>query len=242
MASLVAVVSVVLVALDAPAAVRTLPAVAQVLVLPGYVLVAALLSSPTPSAVERLVMSVGGSIVIAILGGLALAWSNVGLTPLSWAVLLALITLIGSAAAWRLRSHADRAAASLVLPRLRGMDALALTIAAMAVVGIIVGTRVLAADAEAPPPAQLWMVPPSETSAIAHLGVRAGNSGEYVVRLTSAGNLLEEFTLSLTGEETWQRGVEFTPSVRERPIVARLYDADGNELRFVVLQPPTSQD
>src|SRR5258708_19924598 len=64
-----------------------------VLVLPGYALTAALLPNRSLGVAERLMFSLGLSLAVVILGGLALNWTPFGLRAISWAVLLAGLTL-----------------------------------------------------------------------------------------------------------------------------------------------------
>jgi hypothetical protein len=235
----VALATIVAVALQAPSALRLIVALPLVFLAPGYALLATLFAPSTLQGVERLVMAVGSSIGITMLVGLLLAWSPLALGPLSWAVVLAAITLVGLGLAYirRRRSHAarpDRAARGI---RLR--DAVPILVASLAAIAILVGTREIAADQEPPPPTQLWMLPTAADSPDARLGVRAGSPGNYTVRVTSTGVLLQEFPIALAAGGAWETILPFTTEERERPIVARLYEDGGDqELRFVVLQPP----
>src|SRR5712692_8392038 len=79
-----------------PIRIVTLP---LVLVLPGYALTSALFPNRSLGVAERLVFSLSLSLIIVILGGLALNWTPFGLRPGSWAVLLSGITLAAGAVA-----------------------------------------------------------------------------------------------------------------------------------------------
>jgi uncharacterized membrane protein len=70
-----------------------------VLVLPGYALTSALFPNHSLGVAERLVFSLSLSLIIVILGGLALNWTPFGLRASSWAVLLGGFTLGASAVA-----------------------------------------------------------------------------------------------------------------------------------------------
>ena len=85
---------------DVPVRILTLP---LVLVLPGYALTAAMFPKRAFGIPERLVFSLSLSLIIVILGGLALNIMPFGLRASSWAVLLGVITLgaIGVALARR---------------------------------------------------------------------------------------------------------------------------------------------
>src|SRR5215831_9505820 len=80
-----------------PGRILTLP---LVLVLPGYALTSALFPRRTLGVPEHLVFSLSLSMVIVILGGLALNWTPFGLRASSWAVLLGGITLGASVVAF----------------------------------------------------------------------------------------------------------------------------------------------
>jgi hypothetical protein len=73
------------------------------------------------------------------------------------------------------------------------------------------------------------------------LGMRAGpGGGQYEVRLSSAGEVIQNFDLTLAEGEAWERLVVVPADARQHALVARLYrGTDGVELRFVFLQPPT---
>ncbi len=75
---------------EVPVRILTLP---LILVLPGYALIAAMFPERVFGIPERLVFSLGLSLIIVILGGLALNITPFGLHASSWAVLLGGITL-----------------------------------------------------------------------------------------------------------------------------------------------------
>lgn len=67
-----------------------------VFILPGYALTSALFARQASGMTERLVMSLGVSLILVISGGLVLNLTPSGLLPGSWAVLLGGITLAAS--------------------------------------------------------------------------------------------------------------------------------------------------
>ncbi|MGH9422140.1 MAG: hypothetical protein ACRD3J_19340, partial [Thermoanaerobaculia bacterium] len=90
-----------------------------------------------------------------------------------------------------------------------------------------------------PAPDQLWMVPAGPSGEV-RLGMRAGpGGGNYAIRLSSAGDVIQSFELTLAEGETWERLVVVPAQDLQLALVARLYSGtDGAELRFVFLQPP----
>jgi hypothetical protein len=239
-AGVFAVIATAVVVIDAPPILRAAFSIPLVLFLPGYALINALLPSKELPAVERLTIAIGASLSLTILWGFLLAVSPVRLGAIQWTVMLAAATLVLLIVALHRRGQRHEPSPSLTIPRLRSLDAVLLAAAALSLVGVIFGMRIITAQLEEPPPALLWMLPASDGTLGAQLGVRAGRpEGGYLVRVTSAGVTLHEFRLSLDIGETWETLVAFTEQDRARPIVARLYDATGDqELRFVVLQPP----
>ncbi len=228
--------------IQAPPIVRLIPALPLVFYAPGHVLVSALFPPRSLPALERLLMSVGGSIAITILVGLSVAVTPFGLGPVTWTVALASITVLGVAVAWLRRRGAYPGSPASRLPRIKLRDGLPMLVAGVGTVAILIGTRTMAADQEPAPPAQLWLLPGDPGSPVARLGMRAdGIGGDYTIRLTSAGLLLQEFAIRVDAEGSWERDITLSDEARRQPIVGRLYDdASDTELRFVVLQPPTN--
>jgi signal transduction histidine kinase len=242
LAALAALGAVAAVILGASPLVRAVVAVPLVLFLPGYALVSMLIPALVIPAVERLLLAAGSSIAVTILAGLALAWSGVGLGPLSWAVTLAVITLVSLAVAWFRRLRRGLVGPGLGFATMPRLAALMVLVAALVAADVVLGSQLIAGEQQSPAPAEMWMLPIDQAPANARLGVRAGaDGGNYVVRVSEEGVELQEFSISLRPEEVWERLISFTPEVRARPIVARLYqDASDTEMRYVVLQPATN--
>jgi hypothetical protein len=227
--------------IDLPPVVRIVPAVPLVLFAPGYAVQAIVFRRDSLASVDRLIIALGMSMVIAIVAGLLLAAVGIPLAPLTWTGLLSLLTIGATGVAWLRRQQLrDDAPTSHGAWRMRWRDALRLALAGVSVLLIMLGTRQITASFEQPIPAQLWLLPDDDGSLGARLGVRSGGvGGTFFIRLTAAGVLLEEFSVRLAQGETWQTDVQFTASERRQPIVGRLYDDPSSaEIRFVVLQPP----
>ena len=233
-----AVASVPAVALAVPEPLRFVLALPLVLALPGYSLLMALLPDNALPALDRVLIGGGASLALSILVGIVLGISPLGLGPLTWALGLSLPTVVLCGVAWWRRQGGTRLPTGTTTPvALRPLAILGVT--TVAVIGILVATRAIAARVEPLPPVQLWMLPAGPDTTAAMVGVRGGEPvGEYLIRLTSAGALLYEFRVTLGSGETWQELVPLTQLDRQRPVVARLYHVDDlAEIRFVVLQP-----
>jgi hypothetical protein len=227
------------VALDLHPLLRSALAIPLVLLLPGYGLVTALLPSLVLPAVERLLLAVGSSIAITILTGLALAGSGLGLSALGWALSLGLTTIVVSGVAWARRVQRGIRGPGFAMTRMPRMGALMMVVALLVVVNVLLGSRLIASEQQNPAPAALWLLPLNDEPLEARMGVRAdGDGGPYRVRLSSGGSVLQEHHLELDDGEVWELIVEFSDEVRQRPVVARLYEGTSEaEIRFVVLQP-----
>src|ERR1700676_5175553 len=79
-----------------PALIGTILALPLVFVLPGYTLTEALFYQKMLNGTHRLVLSLGLSLALAILGGLLLNVLPIGLQAQSWAMFLGLITTVFS--------------------------------------------------------------------------------------------------------------------------------------------------
>jgi hypothetical protein len=241
--AIVAIANVVAVGLNLPPIIRTPLAIPLVLYLPGYALARALLPQAALSRVELVVISVTLSIAVSALGGLLLALTPNGLNPLSWVLMLSAVAIGAAFVASRRRFEPDAAIDwPGRWPRPSRVEVAVLGLAALAVAVILTGTTVIASRMVPPPPAQLWMLPIDGQPNEALLGMRAGTpGGSYVIRLTSSGNQIAEYPVTLGDGEQWQTTVTFNPADRTKPIVARLYEGQStSDIRFVILAPSTA--
>jgi len=240
--ALVAFVAMLLVALDANGLVRVLIGIPLVLFLPGYALISGFFPTQVIPAVERLLIAVGASIAISLLAGLVLAVVGVRLTPNSWTVTLAAVTLVGLIVAWLRRVHYGVAGPGLGIATMPRISAFFVLVAALLALNILAGSRVASVAQSSLPPTQLWMVPVADKPGEAQLGVRnGGDAGDYVLRLSSRGQTVHEFDLTLAAGQVWATLVTLPADVASDAVVARLFQAGSDtELRFVVLEPPTN--
>jgi len=226
---------------DAAPVIRLVVAIPLVLFLPGYVLLDALFPARVLPAIERLLVSVGASIALTIITGLAIAAVRVPLEPRAWAATLTLLVTVGSIIALVRRVRRRIPGPGFPIAGMPRAGAVVLGIAVLLAADGVRGSRLVAADQQPPAPLQLWMVPVQGHPDDANLGVRAGGDpASYRLVISAAGDVIYEFDLSLASGETWERDVTFAADLREMPIVARLYEgASPIETRFVVLQPAT---
>jgi uncharacterized membrane protein len=187
-----------------------------VFVLPGYALTSALYpgepeydDGSSLGLAERFVFTLGFSLVITVLSGLALA-ATVGLRMFSWVAILSAITLIGIvAAAWR-RWKAPRP----LLPRFAiPVRSLVLLEFAVVIAAAAVTLDVVAAQRETHPGfTQLSMLPATTVHSV-RLGVTSHESAStgYSLDLVSDKRVYRHWRLSLRPGESWVRIVTLPP-------------------------------
>ena len=237
--AVVAVVASTLTFQDAAPVIRSIVAIPLVLFLPGYVMLEALFPARVLPAIERLLVSLGTSLALTIVVGLAIAAVRVPLEPRSWVVALTLLVLALALAALFRRLRLGISGPGLPISGVPRGGAVLLGLALLLAADVVLGSRLIATDQRPPAPLQLWMVPVDDQPADALIGVRAGGAAaDYRLIISAAGEDIYEFDLELTAGETWERTVTFASDLREVPIVARLYEGtSAAETRWVVLQP-----
>jgi uncharacterized membrane protein len=192
------------------------------LFLPGYALTAAVFARRRIGPAQFAVLSLGLSLCVLALGALLLNYVPGGIGPVSWAVLLALVTLNGCRVAALRRPAAKKATASQGWPRLR------LTAWSS---GFLVGALLCTATAlalnfttmsakHANGYTALWLLPPTPADS-ATGGARIGVSSEeqrrtaYLLRVRVSGRPAEIVrSFSLDPAET--RVLKLAPT-RQRP-------------------------
>lgn len=228
-------------ALDGLPIIRALLTVPLVLFVPGYALVSALFPALVVPAVERLLMAVGGSIALAIVAGLVLGVTPIGLNAAAWAMVLVTLTLVLIGVAWARRVRAGVVGARPHIASMPLRAAILMFISVLVIADVLLGARLAATQAQTPVPVQLWLIPVSGAHEQARLGMRAGpDGGDFHIALTTQGESIHDFNVHLAPQQTWETVVLFPEEIRAQPIVARLYEGTSEqESRFVTLQPVT---
>ncbi|MBX0326320.1 DUF1616 domain-containing protein [Oscillochloris sp. ZM17-4] len=250
--ALAAVGAAVALAPGLPTLLRAPFTITLTLALPGYALLAALDPGREIGGIELLVLRLGSSMVIVILGGLLLNLTPWGLRNDLWAALLMTVTMVAAGVALarrRLaaeeRGSAERAAHRPAL-RLRPIQLALLALAALLLANAVGTARSGALTQHTTGFTQLWML---EVSGAAPGTVRLGVSNQelrpmsYVLRLTEGGRVLNEWAdLELQAGAQWEI-TEVLPIAdqQKRPVEASLYVADDPNTiyRHTVLWPGT---
>jgi hypothetical protein len=218
--------------LPADSIVRLMCALPLVLFLPGYAITAALFPPRSLGFPERLLFSLGLSVIATALTGLALNLTPWGLQTSTWAIALAAIVLLACAIAWRRRQDA----AITVAPgdtqfKLRLRDGLLLGLAVLVTATAIGLTRLPVAPNGVAGYTSLWMIPANpDSSNDFRLGLNSAEFTETRYRLqVSVGDQVVQAwpELSLKPGEAWETTIGVrSDQVVSGTIVADLYRLD----------------
>jgi uncharacterized membrane protein len=205
------------------------------LLLPGYALVSALFPNHSLGVAERLMFSLGLSLAIVILGGLALNWTPFGLRASSWAVLLAGITLAASAVALVRRRGQSISAPGWLRVGNVGLtlrQGLLLGLAAAIVCGAV-AVSIIGAERQAYAGfTQLWILPAGGANAenAVRLGVsnRESTAMEYRLAVNVGGKVVKQWpAIDLEPNEQWEATLVLPPTTSVARVEADLYRADA---------------
>ena len=223
--------------LNVPIILRLPLVAALVLFIPGYGLLSALMVGSGLSALERTMVAIAVSVALTILTGLLMALFGLPIERMNWVYALTAISVAGLLVGWVRRWQKGIEGPRTALMRTPVRQTALVVIAALILVNIVAASRIIASNQLGDPPAQLWMLEGSNPYT-ADLGFRAdANGGAYRLVLSSAGETVQQWTVSAGPSETWETQVALTPEQRSVPLVARLYAGDSQvEMRYVVLQ------
>jgi uncharacterized membrane protein len=206
-----------------------------VLLLPGYALVSALFPNRSLGVLERLVISLGLSLIIVIIGGLALNWTPFGLRASSWTVLLAGITLAASAVALVRRRGQEISTLGWLGVGDIGLtlrQGLLLGLAALIVCGGVAVSIIGTSRQSYAGFTQLWILPAG--GANAENAVRLGVSNmestamEFRLAVNVDGNVVKEWpSIDLEPNEKWEATLVLLPTGPVARVEADLYRADA---------------
>ena len=219
--------------------ISTLLALPMVLALPGYAVVTALFPRRVMGRVEQVVLSLGLSLAIAVLGGFALNWTSSGLRSSSWAMLLSGIT-IGGCIVGLARQHGH------LMPDIEGLRTEHLGVGltwrqvllgglAMVIVGgaLTLSTMGAAQQQRAQRFTQLWILPASgaQAKSAVHIGIRNMEQATvtYSLDLTVDGKVATVWpAIPLRPDEQWEATFALPASdqTAARRVEAVLYRAD----------------
>jgi hypothetical protein len=247
LAMAVAGIAVAIVLLDfATPPIRIAATLPLVLLLPGYALTLALFARQVPETPSQLLLSVGLSLAITILEGLALNLTPWGLQAVSWALALGGTTLAaGIVALLRGRHSSPPVAAPATGPTIRqGL--------LMGVGAAFLFAAIFIASSPAPQQGlegytNLWMVP-ADTGSPSTLQVGVSSlefaTTQYKLQLEADGKVIQEWpAIMLEPSQTWEADATIRPELLNAgPIKAVLYrlDAPAQVYRHALWWPSRS--
>ena len=191
-----AVLAMLLLALALPgglsAALRLLIALPLVLVLPGYAVTAAVFPRRRLGAPETIAFSLGLSLAVLVLAGLALSLTPWGMGTVPWGIFLGVMAL-AAAGGWRRQHGMSGVGGTIPLPAART----ALPFAAAALIVLAALRLAIVGQAQQPQAGftQLWILPAPASAGNAG-AIRVGIATKepaptrYIVRLSAGGRTL----------------------------------------------------
>lgn len=208
-----------------------------VLILPGYAFTSALFPNRSLGVPQRLVFSVGLSLLIVILGGLALNWTPFGLQASSWAVLLSSITL-GASAVALLRRHRQSAPAAgwmqVANVGFAWRQGMLMGLAALIVCGAVAVSIIGAARQTYPGYTQLWILPVGGANSKDEVQLGVSNSESASQEYLLVVNFYSEISIKwppiyLNPNEKWVNTLSLPTitSADAAKVEADLYRADA---------------
>lgn len=217
------------------------------LVLPGYAIGAALFPQRALGIPERIVFSVGLSLAVVALGGLALNLTPWGLRTESWTVLLCATTCLASLIALKQQRSLVAASAPTGIG-LNGRQVLLLGLAVIVVVAAIGLARTPAPQQSVQGYSLLWMLPSNDGDPNAvRLGVESMElaSAQYRLEVKVDGQAAQAWSsITLVPGEKWEDRIVLPAGTSANATVeAALYRLDDPQsvYRQVTLRRGVSQ-
>ena len=216
-----------------------------VLVAPGAAAGLALFPRGTLDRAERVLVSLVGSVVVAIVLGFLMTRIGIRLTPISWTVALALVTVGGIAGAvirvggTRSIHVPDR----IAVPTGRSIPRLDLRLVAVAALVTLSAAGIARLGASAQPEpgfTQLWLLPGAGDAL--RIGVADEEAGPVTYRLvlrSATGTIAEWKDVRLAPGQRWERSVT-VPAAARGSVELLLYRADSPGIVYRRVGLPSS--
>ncbi len=209
-----------------------------IMVLPGYVLCVALFPQRDFPAYGRILLSLGLSIAVTVLGGLLLNLTPWGIQTTTWVFWLGGVTLgVTVLAALRRLSQPPSSISNDLAHTAWRFDLRAGSALLFGLAILLVSFALLITRAPAPPQGlegytQLWLLPDPNTKTAVRLGISSNEfeTTNYKLELQLGGKELQEWTpIILKPGEDWETTVTLPKPVGSDTIEALLYRLDQPE-------------
>ena len=223
---------------------RVILAIPMVFMVPGYAVVCALFPRPTFKLAEQVLLSICGSITLAILAGFVLHWTPWGLQATSLIAILTGITFAAYIVAV-LRRNEQVTFTILTRPKyvsLRPIHILSIAAACFIFVGAIVIARTPVSASNVQGYSQLWVLPANQTNQAVRLGVRSEEFAdvEYRVEVRIGNAIVHTWpSIELKPGQQWEATTDLpTGRTTDQDVVVQLYrlDVPDTVYRRVVLR------
>jgi uncharacterized membrane protein len=213
--------------------VRLVCALPLVLILPGYALTAAFFPMRALDMPVRVLFSLGLSLAVAALGGLALHWMSVSLQVGTWVGMLVGMVVVASVVAWVRRRPNPSLSPSPVTThfRLSRRDALLLGLAILVTGAAVELTQLPVSPNGVSGYTVLWMIPAGDGNpSDFRLGVNSDEftATTYRLQVTANGHTLREWPeLKLAPGDSWEASITLSSDPTSvGPVEAFLYRSD----------------
>lgn len=216
---------------SAPTVVTAIVGIPVLLLAPGYVWLAALLPASGPSF-ERSVLTVGLSLIVLVLGGLALQVTNLPLDRTGWSGCLAVVITVGMLVAWRRPSMAS-------MPRLRlrpSRSGVLLTLAGLVLAGAVTTAVVGARTASQTHFTSLGLTATSGDSAVLQLHNAEGAARTYLLVVSTSTGEEERWNVSVAANGNWSTTIDGRPGTSANLYVQNSDGTTGPVYRSVAIR------
>jgi hypothetical protein len=216
---------------SAPTVVTALLGIPVLLLAPGYVWLAALLPASGPSF-ERSVLTAGLSLIVLVLGGLALQVTGLPLDRTGWAGCLAVVVAAGVAVDWRRPGKVS-------LPRLRlrlSRSGVLLTLAGLVLAGAVTTAVIGARTAPQTHFTSLGLTATSDDNAVLQLHNAEGAARTYLLVVTTSTAEEERWTISVAANGNWSTTIDGRPGTSAVLYVQHADGTTGPAYRSVAIR------
>jgi hypothetical protein len=200
-----------------------------VFVLPGFAIITALFPEAILSGPERLLLTMGVSLVVTLLCGLVLNFLPGGLQALGWCYLLSGITVATSIGAW-LRGGGNAVSGR----RLWKMRSVGTAVTSMQLTLVLIGVLLAASISVAAtiwslstPVMQLWMLPVQDQPGVVRIGVHQNSTPQvlYHLEVLQAERVMWVWpAVTVTSDGSWETTISLPRDADPNlPFEARLY-------------------
>jgi hypothetical protein len=222
--------------------IRVLFAIALVTILPGYAITTAIFVNTPLGITEKIAFSCGFSLGMTSLGGLLINFTQLGIQPTSWVILLGGVSIIGNVVALvRIKDQAQVDLRVVHVP-LQVKQVVFIFFAAAIMFGSYWYARNGAENRSLPATTRMWInwTDESQNNIVLKVQNLENIPMEYQVQLSTLSGQLQSWPpITLNTGDVWEGEYEMPPNAAESDFIkATLFqiDSPGNVYREVFLR------